>query len=113
MKPAVEASATALANAARSPILPVPNEKDGSLSRRRNAIGESGDEHHPGVGRHVQAVSDERHGAEQRAGEQLDDHGQGTDDEHRCGSPRMMIVPLAQKIMPDESGARVVTGSGA
>ena len=35
MKPAVEASATALANAARSPILPVPNEKDGSLSRRR------------------------------------------------------------------------------
>ena len=101
----------ALANAARSPNLPVPSENRASCGvPAGEQIGEPGDCQRGDVRRHVPAVGDERERAEQRAAGNLDDHHQRRQRHHAPGAPLVLAVMRAEKgvlVRPRSDGMRM------
>ena len=63
----------------------------------REAIGERGDAQRAGMGRHVPAVGDHRHGAEQRAADDLRHHHDGGQRHHEPDAPLVPVVPGAEE----------------
>ncbi len=61
------------------------------------AIGERGNGQRRGVGGHVPAVRHQRHGAEQRAADNLRHHHRGGEDHHCPSAPLVAVVRLAEE----------------
>ena len=62
-------------------------------------VGDGGDGKRRHMGRHVQAVGDQRHGAEQRAAADLGDHHHDGEENHRPGPAFMQRVLGTQKVV--------------
>ncbi|GAA0006590.1 hypothetical protein BRDID11002_65960 [Bradyrhizobium diazoefficiens] len=63
----------------------------------REAVGERGNAERGCVRAHVPAVGEQRHRAEQRAGDDLADHHDQRQDHHEPGAPLVLVVLLAQE----------------
>ena len=76
----------------------------------REQVGEPGDAERRRMGRHVPAVGDKRHRAEQVAADDLADHHRGGEDHHEPGSPLMTVMTFAQEgvtVLPGLDGMEV------
>ena len=60
-------------------------------------VGECGDAEGAGVGRHVPAVGDDRHGAEHRAADNLGNHHRRRERYHAPGAEFVPVMPGAKK----------------
>ena len=102
---------TALAKAARSPNLPVPKLKcELRACLRAKQIGKRGDAERRGMGRHVPAVGQQRHRAEQRSCHDFADHHDRGQRDHEPGAALVARVFRTEEhvvVGPSVEGMRV------
>ena len=80
----------------------------------REAVGEGSDRQRPGMGRHVPAVGQKRHRAEERAAGDLGHHHGGGQADHQPGAPFIALVRAAQEdvlVLPIVERVAVHAGS--
>jgi len=70
----------------------------------RKTIGQSRQSHGAGMGRHVPAVSQQRHRVEPGTGGDLHHHGDRGQPDHHPGAPLVLFVLAAQEIVGFEPG---------
>jgi hypothetical protein len=63
----------------------------------RIAVGERREQERAGMGRHVQAVGDQRDRAEQQAADDLGDHHDGAQHDHRPGAALVLVMAFAEE----------------